>query len=171
MLEYERWDNLRNLIGAADGTVFRRFAQSLTLVQLVHHANRHLAQLQGGRYRLRKRPLSDLDLEIVDTFQADHIRSVSTLSGGETFLTSLALALGLADMTSRKTRIRSLFIDEGFGALDETALEIAVTTLENLQAQGTTIGVISHIREMKERIATQIQVIKQSDGFSRLEIK
>jgi exonuclease SbcC len=91
---------------------------------------------------------------------------VNTLSGGETFLVSLALALGLADMTNRKTQIQSLFIDEGFGALDETALEMAIETLESLQSQGVTIGVITHIREMMNRITTQIKIVKQSDGFS-----
>jgi exonuclease SbcC len=91
---------------------------------------------------------------------------VSTLSGGETFLTSLALALGLADLAGKKTQIQTLFIDEGFGALDENALELAISTLEALQARGVLIGVISHIREMKERIGTQVQVLRQSDGFS-----
>lgn len=165
-----RHEQLRALIGSSDGAVFRRFAQSLTLGQLIYYANIHLHRLEGGRYRLRKRPDSDLDMEIVDTFQADFIRSVNTLSGGETFLVSLALALGLSDMTGRKTRIQSLFIDEGFGALDETALELAVDTLENLQSQGAMVGVISHIPEMKERISTQIRVLKKSDGFSVVEI-
>lgn len=168
--EYERWEQLRELIGAADGATFRRFAQSITLEQLVYHANRHLTKLQGGRYQLRKRPHTDLDLDILDTFQADAPRSVNTLSGGETFLVSLALALGLADLTAHKTAIQSLFIDEGFGALDEHALEMAIDSLESLQARGLTVGVISHIREMKARIATQIQVIKQSDGFSKVRV-
>jgi DNA repair protein SbcC/Rad50 len=166
----ERWRHLSDLIGSADGLAFRRFAQGLTLTHLVALANRHLTRLHGGRYRLQKRSSADLELEMVDTFQADHVRSVNSLSGGETFLVSLALALGLADLTGRKTRVQSLFIDEGFGALDESALELAVSTLESLQAQGLTIGVISHIREMKERIQTQIRVVKQSDGFSRIEL-
>jgi DNA repair protein SbcC/Rad50 len=168
--EVANWGQLHKLIGAADGAKFRMFAQSLTLRQLVIHANQHLRVLQGGRYQLQKRDGAHLELEIVDTFQADHKRSVNTLSGGETFLVSLALALGLSDMTARKTRLRALFIDEGFGTLDETALELAVTTLESLQAQGTMIGVISHIREMKERIGTQVRVVRQSDGFSRVEV-
>lgn len=167
---HEDHEKMRALIGSADGAAFRLFAQGLTLRQLIHHANHHLQRLQGGRYRLHKKMDTDLDIEIIDTFQADFVRSANTLSGGETFLVSLALALGLADMTHRKTRIQSLFIDEGFGALDENALEIAVATLENLQSQGAMIGVISHIREMKERITTQIRVIKGSDGFSRVEV-
>ncbi len=167
---WERQEELKELIGQSDGSKFRKYAQSLTLDQLVVHTNRHLAKLQGGRYRLRTHPEAALELEIIDTFQADFVRSVRTLSGGETFLASLALALGLADMTNRKTRIQSLFIDEGFGALDETALEIALETLEGLQAQGLTIGVISHIRDMINRIPAQVRVLKKSDGFSLLEI-
>ncbi len=165
-IEQARWEQLNEIIGSASGSVFRKFAQSLTLQQLLQHANRHFSKLQGGRYRLRKKPDSELELEIVDTFQADFVRSVSTLSGGETFLTSLALALGLADLAGKKTQIQTLFIDEGFGALDENALELAISTLEALQARGVLIGVISHIREMKERIGTQVQVLRQSDGFS-----
>lgn len=168
--EFERWDLLRDLIGSHDGSNFRKYAQSLTLQQLIHHANRHLERLQGGRYRLHKKAGADLEMEIVDTYQADFVRSISTLSGGETFLASLALALGLADMAGRRTKIQSLFIDEGFGALDENALELAITTLESLQAQGATIGIISHLRELKERISTQVQVIRRSDGFSDIRV-
>lgn len=168
--EVARWEALKKLIGASDGALFQRFAQGLTLKQLVTQTNRHLERFQGGRYRLRKKEGMDLDLEIIDAFQADNVRSVNTLSGGETFLASLALALGLADMTGYSDQVQTLFIDEGFGALDENALEIAIDTLESLQAQGVTIGVISHIREMKDRIGTQIQVIKQGDGFSRVVV-
>lgn len=168
--ELLRWEKLNDLIGSATGTTFRKFAQSLTLQQLIQHANRHLSRLQGGRYRLHKKTGTDLEIEIVDTYQADNLRSVNTLSGGETFLASLALALGLADLAGRKTQIQSLFIDEGFGALDENALELAISTLESLQDRGILIGIISHIREMKERISTQIQVLKKSDGFSEVEV-
>lgn len=168
--EVARWEALKKLIGSADGALFRRFAQGLTLRQLVAQTNQHLLRFQGGRYRLRKKEGMELDLEIIDAFQADHVRSVNTLSGGETFLASLALALGLADMTGRSESVQTLFIDEGFGALDENALEIAVDTLESLQAQGITIGVISHIREMKDRIGTQVQVVKQGDGFSTVQV-
>ena len=168
--ELNRWEALRKLIGSENGARFRTFAQSLTLQQLVQRANLHLSRLQGGRYRLRKKAGTDLDLEIVDTFQADYARSVITLSGGETFLASLALALGLADMTGQASRVQSLFIDEGFGSLDENALDLAVTTLESLQAQGTTIGIISHVRELKERIATQVRVERKSNGFSEVTV-
>jgi DNA repair protein SbcC/Rad50 len=165
-----KWEKLNDLIGHNEGKKFRVFAQSLTLQQLLYHANQHLQRLQDGRYQLRRKTGTDLDLEIVDTFQADHLRSVNTLSGGESFLTSLALALGLSDLAGRKTRIESLFIDEGFGALDENALEMAIETLESLQARGLLIGVISHIKEMKERIGAQIQVLKRSDGFSEVKV-
>lgn len=167
--EVVRWAKMDSLIGSADGAKFRRFAQSLTLQQLILHANQHLDKL-NGRYRIRRNSNKDLDLEIVDTYQADNVRGMNTLSGGETFLASLALALGLSDLAGRKTRIGSLFIDEGFGALDENALELAITTLENLQARGTTIGIISHIRELKERIAVQVQVTKGASGFSQVAV-
>ena len=128
----------------SDGASFRKFAQSLTLQQLIHYANQHLDKLYG-RYYLDKKASGDLDMEIIDTFQSDNRRSVNTLSGGETFLVSLALALGLSDLAGEKSNIQSLFIDEGFGALDQQTLEIAIAALENLQAQGVKIGIISHI--------------------------
>ncbi len=165
----DRWARLNDLIGQADGKKFRTFAQGLTLRRLVAHANQHLWRL-NGRYRIEQRADADLDLEIVDTYQADNRRSVATLSGGESFLVSLALALGLSDLAGRDTRIQSLFIDEGFGTLDHNSLDLALATLENLQHHGKTIGLISHVPALKERIATQIRVIKQASGFSRIEI-
>lgn len=167
--EFDRWAKLQDLIGSKDGKKFRVFAQGLTLKKLSELANRHLKQL-NGRYILNKPNDRDLDLEIIDTFQADNIRSINTLSGGESFLVSLALALGLSDLAGRNTQIQSLFIDEGFGTLDESALDLAISTLENLQADGKTIGVISHIKELKERITTQIQIHKTSNGFSEIAI-
>jgi exonuclease SbcC len=165
----DRWARLNDLIGQADGKKFRTFAQGLTLRRLVAHANQHLWRL-NGRYRIEQRADADLDLEIVDTYQADNRRSVATLSGGESFLVSLALALGLSDLAGRDTRIQSLFIDEGFGTLDHNSLDLALSTLENLQHHGKTIGLISHVPALKERIATQIRVIKQASGFSRIEV-
>lgn len=167
--ERTRWARLNELIGQADGKKFRTFAQGLTLRRLIAHANGHL-QLLNGRYRIEQRADAELDLEIVDTYQADNRRSVATLSGGESFLVSLALALGLSDLAGRDTRIQSLFIDEGFGTLDSNSLDLALATLENLQNHGKTIGLISHVPALKERIATQIKVIKQASGFSRIEI-
>ncbi len=166
---YNRWAKLNDLIGMADGKKFRVFAQGLTLNKLVQLANRHLQQL-NPRYVIHKPSDEDLSLEIIDTYQADHRRSMNTLSGGESFLVSLALALGLSDLAGRHTNIRSLFIDEGFGTLDEATLDMALSTLENLQASGKTVGIISHVKALKERIATQIQIHKGSNGFSRVEI-
>ncbi len=156
-----RWAKLNDIIGQRDGQKFRNFAQGLTLKKLIALANQHMSQLVDGRYLIRKKEELDLEFEIVDTFQANNIRSMKTLSGGESFLVSLALALGLSDLAGKNTRIDSLFIDEGFGSLDEKALDIALQTLENLQAAGKTIGVISHVPALKERIGTQIQIIKK----------
>ncbi|RMF20679.1 MAG: ATP-binding cassette family protein, partial [Bacteroidetes bacterium] len=165
----ERWERLNDLIGSADGKKFRTYAQGLTLRKLVQLANRYLETL-NGRYVIHKPEEDTLELSIIDTYQADNERSMNTLSGGESFLVSLALALGLSDMAGRKTRIRSLFIDEGFGTLDEASLDLAISTLENLQAQGKLIGIISHVKELKERIATQIRVLKRGSGFSVIEV-
>ena len=167
--ELLRWKAVNDLIGSADGKKFRTFAQSLTLERLVFLANHHLEQL-NGRYQIKKTAGEELELEIIDTFQANNIRSMQTLSGGETFLVSLALALGLSDLAGQRSDIRSLFIDEGFGTLDEATLDLAISTLENLQAKGKTIGIISHVKELKERISTQIRVIKRSNGFSEIEV-
>ncbi len=164
-----RWSKLNDLIGQADGKKFRVFAQGLTLKRLTLLANRHLQTL-NDRYIIHKPLTVDLELEIIDTYQANHARSVNTLSGGESFLVSLALALGLSDLAGRKTKINSLFIDEGFGTLDPDTLEMALQTLERLQNTGKTIGVISHVEPLKERIHVQIQVQQKGNGFSRLKI-
>jgi exonuclease SbcC len=166
---YHRWAALNDIIGQADGKKFRMFAQGLTLQKLTHLANIHLQQLHG-RYLIQKREGDTLELDIVDTYQADNRRSMNTLSGGESFLVSLALALGLSELAGRDTQIQSLFIDEGFGTLDENTLDLAIATLENLQASGKTIGIISHVKALKERIATQVQVTKQGNGFSTVRV-
>ncbi len=167
--EFNRWAKLNDIIGQADGKKFRVFAQGLTLKKLAYLANNHL-QLLNGRYFIHKRSDEDLALQIVDTYQADNIRSMNTLSGGESFLVSLSLALGLSDLAGRNTSINSLFIDEGFGTLDESTLDLAISTLENLQSSGKTIGIISHVKELKERISTQINIRKTGSGFSEIEI-
>lgn len=166
---FARWAQLNEVIGQADGKKFRIFAQGLTLSKLVELANFHLESL-NGRYLIRKRSDENLELEIIDTFQADNARSMNTLSGGESFLVSLSLALGLSDLAGRDARIQSLFIDEGFGTLDENSLDMAIDTLENLQSDGKTIGIISHVKALKERIGTQIQVTKKGTGFSDVTI-
>lgn len=167
--ETTRWSSLNQLIGQADGKKFRVFAQSLTLKQLVNLANRHLDNL-NPRYFIEKDKEKVLDLMIVDTFQANTKRAMATLSGGESFLVSLALALGLSDLAGQNTNIESLFIDEGFGTLDEKTLEDAIITLENLNHSGKTIGVISHVPALKEKITTQIRVLKKGGGVSVLEL-
>lgn len=162
------WQRLDALIGSAKGDKFRKFAQGLTLDHLLMLANRHLDRLHA-RYLLRHKPTGELELEIMDRWQADVSRDTRTLSGGESFLVSLALALALSDLVSHKTSIDSLFLDEGFGTLDGDTLEIALDALDALNASGKMIGVISHVEGLKERIATQIRVEKGGGiGHSRL---
>lgn len=167
--EYSKWAKLSSLIGSADGKKFSRFAQGLTLARLTDLANLHLLKL-SDRYQILKSDKKDLELLIVDGYQADVIRPMATLSGGESFLVSLALALGLSDLASRKVQINSLFIDEGFGTLDSETLDIAISALENLQAKGKTVGIISHVEALKERIGTQIQLTKQPGGSSKIKV-
>lgn len=167
--EFNRWDMLRNLIGSADGKKFRIYAQSLTLRKLIGLANRHLERL-NDRYFITESEMEDLALNIADRYQGNSVRTMTTLSGGESFLISLALALGLSDLAGRNAQIQSLFIDEGFGTLDSKNLESVLQTLENLQALGKTIGVISHVQELKERIDTQVQVIKKGNGISTIRV-
>jgi len=166
--EHQRWGRIAALIGSSDGGAFRKIAQAYNLDLLVQHANVQLRQL-ARRYRL-KRGGSPLGLLVLDTEMGDELRSVHSLSGGETFLVSLALALGLASMASSKLKIESLFIDEGFGSLDPESLQIAMDALDSLQAQGRKVAVISHVAEMHERIPVQIQVRRQGNGQSDLQI-
>ncbi|WP_192821410.1 SbcC/MukB-like Walker B domain-containing protein [Rufibacter sp. LB8] len=167
--EAERWQRLAALIGSSDGKRFSKYAQSLTLARLVELGNRHLHRL-NDRYRILKSGEHELELQIVDTYQGDAVRSVNSLSGGESFLVSLALALGLSDLASHKTQIHSLFIDEGFGTLDADTLDIAMDALESLQASGKMIGIISHVEALKERISTQIVVEKLAAGRSAIRV-
>ncbi|NQZ08106.1 MAG: AAA family ATPase [Algicola sp.] len=167
--DYDDWACLNSLIGSADGSKFRRFAQGLTLDHLVYLANKQLTRLHG-RYYLRRKDTEALELLVIDTWQADTVRDTKTLSGGESFLVSLALALALSDLVSHKTSIDSLFLDEGFGTLDSETLDTALNALDSLNASGKMIGVISHIEAMKDRIPVQIQVIKANGlGVSKLE--
>ena len=166
----EQWSQLNDLVGSASGDKFRRFAQGLTLDHLVALANRQLDRLHG-RYLLQRRASDALELDVIDTWQADAARDTRTLSGGESFLVSLALALALSDLVSVKTRIESLFLDEGFGTLDAETLDTALDALDALNASGKTIGVISHVEAMKERIPVQIRVRKINGlGYSKLEL-
>lgn len=165
--ECQRWDLLHDLIGSADGKKYRNFVQGLTFRLMIGHANRQL-QKMSDRYLLIHDDDRPLELSVIDNYQAGEVRSTKNLSGGESFIVSLALALGLSQMASRKVRVDSLFLDEGFGTLDEEALDTALATLGGLRQEGKLIGVISHVATLKERIATQIQVIPLTGGRSRL---
>ncbi len=163
--ECHRWEKLHGLIGSADGKKYRNFAQGLTFELMVSHANRQL-QKMTDRYLLIRDNKLPLELNVVDNYQAGEIRSTRNLSGGESFIVSLTLALGLSKMASRKVRIDSLFLDEGFGTLDDEALETALETLSGLQQDGKLIGIISHVSALKERISTRISITPISGGRS-----
>jgi len=165
--ECVRWNDLRELIGSADGKKFRNFAQGLTFEIMTKHANRQLRKMTD-RYLLIRDAFQPLELNVIDNYQAGEIRSTKNLSGGESFLVSLSLALGLSSMASRNVRVDSLFLDEGFGTLDEDTLETALETLAGLRQDGKLIGLISHVSALKERISTQIQVIPGTGGRSTL---
>lgn len=165
----ENWRKLNDLFGSADGAKFKMLAQGYTLDVLLGYANKHLKDI-SQRYLLERVSSDSLSLQVVDLDMLSEVRSVHSLSGGESFLISLALALGLSSLSSNRMRIESLFIDEGFGSLDADTLRVAMDALERLQTQGRKIGVISHVAEMTERIPTQIRVIKTTNGKSRVEV-
>jgi exonuclease SbcC len=166
---WQQWEGLNELIGSSNGSKFRVFAQSLTLEALLAHSNQHLEDF-AKRYHLQRVPGSDLELQIIDRDMADDVRSVHSLSGGESFLVSLALALGLASLSSNRTQVESLFIDEGFGSLDPETLDIAIASLDTLQALGRKVGVISHVPILVERIGAKVVVEKQGGGRSSVVI-
>jgi exonuclease SbcC len=167
--EEQRWQDLSEQIGSARGDKFSQFAQGLTLTHLARLANLRLRQLTG-RYTILKTPNRNLELQIIDHDQADTVRPMASLSGGESFLVSLALALGLSELAGHKARIESLFIDEGFGTLDPEALNTALDALERLQHSGKMIGIISHVSDLKERIGTQIRVRPGAGGNSTVHL-
>ena len=168
-VELEKWGLLNQMIGDATGNKFANFAQGLTLQNLLVYANRRLENL-SDRYLLDK-PENDGALIVIDKYQGSTSRSVTTLSGGESFLISLALALSLSDMASKNVALDCLFIDEGFGTLDPDSLESALTTLEKLQTESQkTVGVISHVEALKERIDVQIKLRKNAQGYSQIEV-
>jgi len=169
MIETTLWLDMKELIGSADGAKFRTFAQSLTLEQMLISANHHLLEL-APRYQLQAVPSSELDLQVIDVDMGDEVRSIDSLSGGECFLVSLALALGLGSITSLNTSINTLFIDEGFGTLDPDTLEIALSCLDSLQATGRQIGIISHVQGLVERVGTRIQITAHGSGQSSIEL-
>ena len=166
------WKELFKLIGNSK-EAFNIYVQRLTLKQLLDLANVHLYQL-NKRYSLKLeadyKPKEELNFNLIDHYQTDQTRIVDTSSGGEKFIISLALALGLSDLASKNVKIDSLFIDEGFGTLDKNTLETVISTLETLQSQGKMIGIISHVENLKERIPTQIKITKKSNGISHVDI-
>ncbi|MDY0326892.1 MAG: AAA family ATPase [Arcobacteraceae bacterium] len=164
---FKVWVKLNDMVGSASGDKFAKFAQGITLDQLIYLANKHL-QILSPRYELQRSMDSSklLEIEICDSFQGDAIRGVNTLSGGESFIVSLSLALGLSALASQKISIDSLFLDEGFGTLDSNSLELALNALNQLQSSGKMVGVISHVEALKERIPLQIRVMPKGDGTS-----
>ncbi|HZX29198.1 MAG TPA: SbcC/MukB-like Walker B domain-containing protein, partial [Telluria sp.] len=170
--EERRWARLDELIGSADGKRFRNYAQQYTLDALLGYANHHLRQL-ARRYRLERIATASgpsLGLMVRDQDMGGEVRSVHSLSGGETFLVSLALALGLASLSSNRVKVESLFIDEGFGSLDSDTLRVAMDALDALQSLGRKVGVISHVQEMTERISTRILVQPAGGGTSTIRV-
>ena len=169
----DRWAKLAELIGSADGKKFRNYAQQFTLDVLLGYANTHLSQL-ARRYRLERVVSTagpSLSLMVRDQDMGGEVRSVNSLSGGESFLVSLALALGLASLSSNRVKVESLFIDEGFGSLDSDTLGVAMDALDALQSLGRKVGVISHVQEMTERIATKVLVRPAGGGSSAVTVQ
>lgn len=168
---FKVWVKLNDMIGSSQGDKFAKFAQGITLDQLIYLANKHL-EILSPRYELKRAEESNklLEIEIIDGFQGDVVRGVNTLSGGESFIVSLSLALGLSSLASQKISIDSLFLDEGFGTLDSDSLELALNALNQLQSSGKMVGVISHVEALKERIPLQIKVEPKGDGTSVLNL-
>lgn len=168
--DFSLWSKMNLLIGDAQGKKFSNFVQDLTLRQLLEYGNQRLSGF-SDRYLLDVANDSD-GLKVIDTYMGNTKRSVSSLSGGETFKLSLALAFGLSDLAARNVEIESLFIDEGFGSLDPESLDQAITILENMQNESNkSIGIISHVGELKDRIGTKIKLVKIGAGYSTIEIE
>lgn len=160
---------LGEIIGSHDGKLFRSFAQSLTLDSLLCAANAHLEQL-APRYQLERVPKHDLELQILDRDFGEEVRSVQSLSGGECFLVSLALALGLSSMSAHDVRVRTLLIDEGFGTLDPSTLDSALAVLDELQATGRQVGIISHVPALLDRVHAHVRISPRGGGRSRVVV-
>lgn len=167
--DYLEWDQLKRLIGSADGSAFRKIAQRITLKFLLRLANRHLKTILE-RYQLVEEPGREMGIILKDCYQAMSVRPMETLSGGERFMISLALALALSDISRKHQSIESLFIDEGFGALDVHALDRVLESLDKIRQMGRSIGIISHIDALKERIPAQIQVLPAQGGSSTVKV-
>lgn len=165
----ECWKKLNDVLGSSDGKKFREIAQCYTFDFLVDFANHQLSDLTS-RYRLRTRP-GTLMLEVIDRHMLDQVRPVNSLSGGESFIVSLALALGLSSLSSNNLQIESLFIDEGFGNLDNENLNMVIDALSNLQnTQRRKVGVISHTEQIQSRISPKIHLVPETGGKSRITV-
>jgi exonuclease SbcC len=167
--ELDIWQAVDDAVGSASGDRFRRFAQGVTLDHLVQLANDHLGAL-SPRYRLARGASSDLTLHVVDREMGDEVRATRSLSGGERFLVSLALALALSALEGRASFVDTLFIDEGFGSLDAETLDMAIDALETLQGRGQKVGVVTHVAAMIDRIAVQVRVEKRGAGRSEIRV-
>ena len=165
----EVWETLNAFIGSAKGDKFRKIAQAYTFRQLIAYANRRLSVL-SDRYVLTYDDNNPLDFSVIDTHDDNNVRTARSLSGGESFIVSLALALGLSSFMARKTRIESFFLDEGFGTLDQKNLEKAISALLSLKEEGKNIGIISHVSALKDAIPTQIKV-ERGGGISGPGVK
>lgn len=165
----KEWKKLDELIGSEDGKKYQVYVQGLTLSSLLSLANEHLKKL-NRRYLLAIKDRSDLELEVIDLYQNESRRGVDTLSGGESFIVSLALSLGLLELNSEQIEINTLFLDEGFETLDEESLKLVIETLSNLESEGKIIGIISHVPLLKEQIRTQVKIEKKGNGMSELTI-
>ena len=167
----EKWAILNQLVGSADGKKYRNFAQELTFEYLIDLANQQLQKMSERHLLKRTGGTNDpFELSVIDQFQNGEERVAKNLSGGEKFIMSLSLALGLSNMAGKNMRIDTMFIDEGFGTLDPDYLDVALSALSSLQSEGKIIGVISHLTELKERIATHIEILPNGNGQSRIQI-
>ena len=166
--EYNLWDQLSKAIGTTEGNNFRDVAQAYTMGILLDRANYYMSQL-SSRYRLANYP-DTLIIMVQDMEMGGELRAASSLSGGETFLVSLALALGLTSLNDNHFNMDMLFIDEGFGTLDNESLDMVMNTLENLHSLGRKVGIISHVDTLKERIPAKIQLVRSGKSASRVEI-
>ncbi len=171
--EADVWLRMGKLIGTGEGRAFQEYAQGLNLHRLVVKANLHLSRL-SNRFQLTQREkdgVLTLDFEVDDCWQVGPARSPRSLSGGERFLVSLALALGLSDLRSHSLPIETLLLDEGFGTLDSETLDVALAALQRLQADGRQVGVISHVIALKERIAAQVRIVEEGAGRSKIQVQ
>ncbi len=162
--EMERWKRLQETIPA---NTLRDFALEIIFKQMGVIANEQLRFLTSDRYQLKVESIGEL--AVIDRWNANEERPVETLSGGESFLTSLALALALSELSQGRAQLNSLFLDEGFGTLDAETLDIAIASLEGLQMQGRRIYLISHVQELTRRLPVKIKVRKRGDGSSFIE--